>query len=73
MGKRFEGTNPSVIGMLSGFQLMGLEELIGVPGENTAFGEPLSWKADCLEFHTIPGRFSAEEIQTLYREAGLGV
>jgi hypothetical protein len=73
MGKRFEGLQPSFKDVLSGYQLLGLETLIGKACQNTAFGWPSSHDDDFIEFTTVPGNFSAEEIRALYRDAGLNV
>lgn len=62
MGKRFEGENPGLAGMLKGFRLLGLTRLIGSTGENTAFGWPLRSEDDFVKFHTVRGRFIATEI-----------
>ena len=73
MGKRFEGENPGLPEMLSGFKLLGLTYALGSKGPNTAFGWPLRRNDEVLEFHTVPGAFIADEIADLFRHAGLSL
>ena len=56
-----------------GYRLLGLGELVGSMGKNTAFGWPSSCDDDFVEFTTVPGNFTAKEITDLHRYAGLDV
>ncbi len=73
MGKKFEGSHPSFVDVMEGYQRLGLEPILGAPGSNTAFGPKLVGLADNMEFHTIPGSFTPDEVLSLLKDAGFGL
>jgi len=68
MGKRFEGEEPTFMEMLMAYQMLGLADCLGAPGEATAFATryPMS---EYVEFSVVPGQFTAKEIDDLRRWA----
>ena len=64
MGKRFEGQEPTFQDMLAAFQMLGLVDLLGEPGEATAFASQFP-QGEVIEFGVVPGSFSAKEIAEL--------
>lgn len=71
MGKRFEGEYPTFSTVVKAYQLLGIGHLLGAKGEDTAFTLGSSQLKETLEFHTVPGRFTAIEVGGLLRDAGL--
>jgi hypothetical protein len=69
MGKRFEGAHPTFIDVLAGYRLLGLEEVIGQLGPNTAFTTTGCSTNDKIELHVVPGHFSAEQVLELLCDA----
>ncbi len=64
MGKRFEGEAPTFLSLLAAYDVLGMMEMLGRPGQATAFAErhPMG---ETIEFSVVPGRFSAQEISDL--------
>lgn len=68
MGKRFEGSIPTMGDMLAAYERLGLTNEIGTIGENTAFG-PTWPRNEELIFFCVPGNFSSREVAQLLRDA----
>lgn len=64
MGKRFEGEEPTYMEMLEAFHILGLDGVLGQPGDATAFAARFPM-TEYVEFTVVPGAFSAKEVSDL--------
>ncbi|AIE88057.1 hypothetical protein [Fimbriimonas ginsengisoli] len=60
MSKRFEESqNPSFVDLVTAYQLLGIDNLLGQPGKHTAFAQ--GGCTDEVVFHVVPGEWSSED------------
>lgn len=64
MGKRFEGEEPTFKDMVAAYQMMGMTDLLGLPGDATAYASNFASR-ETVEFSILPGFFTAKEIGEL--------
>lgn len=73
MAKRFEEvSSPSYVDLLTAYQLLGIDNLLGAPGKNTAF----AYGGGCPEeivFHVVPGQWTNEDMADLLDIAFSGI
>lgn len=72
MSKRFESVStPNFADMLTAYQLLGIDNLLGSSGKHTAFAQ--GGNTDEVVFHVIPGTWTQEEFEDLFEIAVAGI
>ncbi len=65
MANHFEEVgNSSYVNLMTAYQLLGIDNLLGVPGMSTCFAEG-GIAHDEMVFHVVPGKWSQMELADL--------
>jgi len=65
-------TAPTWVDLVTAYQLLGIDNLIGAPGKRTAFGSG-GHRGEEIVFHVVPGRWSDNEFRGLMEVAMFGI
>jgi hypothetical protein len=72
MSKRFESvSSPNFVDMLTAYQLLGIDNLLGSSGKHTAFAA--GGCTDEVVFHVVPGDWTTDEFEDLLEIAVSGI